>query len=836
MGLEGKIIGVAALTAVVSLTGCSNRIGDLKVSINDHVGEFMLQKSGVTQEPGYTDYVKYRDEGKLDADGYYVDLEDVTTEELQGEIYVTFAKNKNLNTRYYTDESCSASSVIDSSVYYLNPGDQLYATYEKSPNVYTSEYDFSRFRIDEYDGENHIESTVLQMVKSGDKYVLSIPSDYTGTSISIIPLGEYSPKTITADANYIDDNGKNQKASGHWSVNGTEFSETIDISCTSAYTVSFQYDSNEYFFVSSEPQCFYSDNDEGIVEFKRYEANSTISDYSIELHKKLTISLPSDVERRVQVVGGGTWISVTPDKSFQLESKKYGDVVGLITDSKWEDLSSIKELRVMSEELLSDGTYKYTLKVRAKDGDFEFEPSDYQYEHGTINFYLNGNLITDTEYLAPDTVITFEQKSADEGYWLKGSNRSITVRDKKEDTIAALKAIEFVPQDPVIVRLPQPSAGGTITYIDPESKRPIATETTELSTYQGSEIDMTLRASSGWTSDVVEYTYIVTGGRTQTIKINDKNVDDVFVESEDHKPKLTITLARSVGDTMDFAVSASGWEEKGIKYDLNPFVNTRTNKIGTDKSIEIYAYHRTNQAGKVVRAEITRTDTNKNETRETMFLDDSHDAFDSIDIYESGTNAALETTYTAIDITISVIDAVRYSSVKPKDHTVITVNRKKTGEMLSDGDLVSPSEDVIVTIAPDPGYYITADKNITGDTYAEKKKYSKYLDEIDSILDDIEVHKYITVSLDKSDSYATYEYRLDRDTVSGQIRVKEGQKLELTYTITDETYELTEAQGGILFGLGSSTSEATKSIEITRGMDGTRITKEAFGIETKRKD
>ena len=89
------------------------------------------------------------------------------------------------------------------------------------------------------------------------------------------------------------------------------------------------------------------------------------------------------------------------------------------------------------------------------------------------------------------------------------------------------------------------------------------------------------------------------------------------------------------------------------------------------------------------------------------------------------------------------------------------------------------------------------------------------------------------MTLDSSDTFATYTYKLDGKEVSGTITVKEGQKLTLTYEITDSAYKLKEGAGGVpLVGWGKSYTKVSKDLTITPGMDGKTITKDDFGIET----
>ena len=112
--------------------------------------------------------------------------------------------------------------------------------------------------------------------------------------------------------------------------------------------------------------------------------------------------------------------------------------------------------------------------------------------------------------------------------------------------------------------------------------------------------------------------------------------------------------------------------------------------------------------------------------------------------------------------------------------------------------------------------------------------FDEYQKNISSIISKHPAEKYYRITLDRSDSYAEYSYKLDGKSVTGTIDAKAGQKLELTYKITDSAYKLSKAHNGTLIGLGSSTSTATESITVTAEMDGKRLKKTDFGIETEK--
>jgi len=112
-------------------------------------------------------------------------------------------------------------------------------------------------------------------------------------------------------------------------------------------------------------------------------------------------------------------------------------------------------------------------------------------------------------------------------------------------------------------------------------------------------------------------------------------------------------------------------------------------------------------------------------------------------------------------------------------------------------------------------------------------KYSKYLDNFDEISNDHWAKKYITIYLDKSDSFATYEYYLDGTNVSNQSKliVKNGQTIKLKYTINgNDTHTLIDGDG-IWFGEDDKIS--TEEIKVKFEMDGKTLTRKDFNILLK---
>lgn len=526
-----------------------------------------------------------------------------------------------------------------------------------------------------------------------------------------------------------------------------------------------------------------------------------------------------------------------------IQHLKYGDVITLKTDQAWKRLENSRNLILTDTRSIDEEPYKYqyTLTVPEKDSEFVFDPKEYsKRDHGTLIFKCFGQTVNTPQYLAKGSKIYYEEESADGGYWLSGKDTShcITV-DDEESTRKELENIHFTKKVNVLLSLPQPEVGGSIIYKSNGEE----IEESEISVYSGTAITMKCDPWEGWIAPAGEAEYTVDESLSQSATFGGKDIDSVFTEDEGHKPSLKLALEKSVGQSMEFTLKASGYTMDVTRYGGGWKVSDLFNKsasdygrsnqeyvingqkIGTDKPIILTMANRAIQAGKAVRIKITLTDTAGNTSIELRYIDDLTNEVEPIYIYQPGTNADDTTWYSAVSISIGVVDIEHYEAPEAAAHTNVTVRSASTGEELTNGMLIEGSQKVRVSITPEQGYYITG-KKVSGDAFAETLTFDQYLKQIGSLIDSHPAAEYYMVTLDDSDPYADYVYKLDGKTVSGKTYVKDGQKLTLTYEITDSNYRLTEARGGVPFiKLGASTTKAEESIFISREMNGTKLTK-----------
>lgn len=816
-----KHVFLSIILSMIMLTGCG--------SLDEYISEKITEKSGVLQDENYIKYEEYKNSGMIDEDGLYIN--DETIEEKAGNVHISFASNNNLKTNFYLDSLGTDS--IEAFNFYTNSGSSIYAKTKLSDDIRSSVYEFAGYNIYSYSPDNkrklvnYVEANVDEITE------IMIPSDDEITEYSIEPVGKYGTVKLSFADYLLGDDDSRTELSSEWFIDDKSCNEdkTAEISPISSCIISCKYDSDEYFFISSEPESYYNNNEDGLVIFPQREATDTDTTYSIDLHKYIEVSIPIDHSRKI-AVNGEPMQQYQSDSSLDLKKLVYGDYVKIETDSEWMELEQNRELILSSTENKS-GSYIYTLMLPEKGGEFLFDPSEYSYEHGSFEFKCFGSVVNAPQMLKKGSKIYYDLKSVDEGYWLSKGTHCIVVGEEAE-TRDALNKIHFSPMVQVTVELKQPDFGGHIEY-SVDGKRVYSNT---VSTYSGKVIGMKISHWEGWMCDIDSTQYVVKDDSVQCANINGKDVNSLFKEDDWHKPVLTIVLDDSVGAEMMVNVEASGVSKTDKSY-AEGWFKMRTDytlvnkeKIGTEKGIVLSLSNSAIPKGKALKIQVNKSQADsKNIEKKLIYVDDVVNLRDPIQIYSDDEIDTTSKYYKDISINISLVDICKFRAVSPKTNTTIVVRNADTMEELKNNQFVEASQKLIVTINPDKGYYISG-KKTENDVYQNTMEYSDYEEDIDSIVESHSVGKYYKITLDESDSFATYTYELDGKKVAGTVYAKENQELELDYKINDEVHELAEEKGGF-FGLGASVKEETEEIKITPSLDGKTITRKDFNIRLK---
>ena len=532
-----------------SVTGCSavNTGERFKDRINDAVKE----RSEINSDSDYINYKADLSAGRL-TDGHYsytgfAGVDRSGADDTAGKAAVSLSQNSMLNVHYYLDEA-HKNEITDPyhGFVYLAPGQSLYAVTEKKSGSSPEKYSFSSFRVFSIkDGKKTLVSEEYD-TKTG--LFFTAPDNCDGLEFSAAPVGKYENKELTLSDYYTDDTFAHIDAEGKWTIGDKEFTAgKAEAGPFGLYTVKYEFDADKYFFVSSEPK--YSSLDENTVVFGRASASDDISEYSVELHPYISVTMKTP-ESNVKIeVNGEAAGSFTKGQDIVIDHLKFGDTIVLNCSKK--DVPQYDKT-VLSLEKSDDNFAQYTFIVKEQSEDFTFDPADYTFEHGKVTFSYLGNPITGKISLAAGRQIEYSEASADDGYWLPTGNNVITVSEDPEETEKQLEKIRFYEKKLVTVTLPQPSAGGTVIY--KKDDRTLTGKTEKM--LAGTEIKLILKPWAGWESAADGDTFTVSDeSDEQTVTIGDVNVKNIFKEISEHRPKLKVIADKLVGTDMQFTVT-----------------------------------------------------------------------------------------------------------------------------------------------------------------------------------------------------------------------------------------------------------------------------------------
>lgn len=226
---------------------------------------------------------------------------------------------------------------------------------------------------------------------------------------------------------------------------------------------------------------------------------------------------------------------------------------------------------------------------------------------------------------------------------------------------------------------------------------------------------------------------------------------------------------------------------------------------------------------------VKKTDDGGKEYTSTQYMSGSAQRI-HVDLY--GGEQDQGRAYKKITVTVSHVEAAAYTPVTVENGTV-TLALKEDGRELTGGAVLEKKSEVTVTIKPKDGYYISGSNEASG-AYSETMKFEKWEKDQQKILAAHPIQKAMWVTLNSEDGHGLCVYKLNDEVVSGKVRLEDGQKLELTYSLTDEEYEIDRGWWDPYkyFSSGSKTA----SITVSADLDGKTLTPADFGIELKKKE
>ena len=374
---------------MMALVGCGSGENAISTAVNTYMEKNIVESMNLKADEDYGQYEEIVQEDAIDDEGYFKSNEvDCGVLEDFDVVHVTFAKNSYITIQYFG--KADMTDELDPGGAYLPENACIYANITEINNPNTDAYQFSGFEIWEFD-ENNQKKKELEAVSSGDGLVYQIPEGFGGKEIAIVPLGEYIVRNILLNDYERDNNGTEIALAGTWSVNDdTTTGNSASVTPVANYTVTYRYDPEAYVLVSSEPECLYNNETDGIVSFEEVSADQNIDSFSVELHKKsgdmefdpdkyrvehaeiaysyqgmaigTPIFIPDDgkIEYEIKNVEEGYW--VPGSMTGEMEPGRISEMIGNLVYKK-------EKVRVTLPQPDRGGTITYTLDGKILTGD-----------------------------------------------------------------------------------------------------------------------------------------------------------------------------------------------------------------------------------------------------------------------------------------------------------------------------------------------------------------------------------------------------------------------------------------------------------------------------------
>ncbi len=271
-----------ALLCVMLLSGCGR--------IQEKIEEILWDHSGASDDQSYQQYRRLQSENRLDGDGLYRsdELERMQTalrEEPAGAVHVSFARSEFLHFTYYRDEAMTEE--LPGENCRLNPGDAIYASAPVLSDRSSPLYRFEEFQIREYDEAGKMKRLLAES-REAPGLVFRIPGDFSGTEISVMPLGGYRNRTVNFNAYSLQPDGqKRALENGVWEINGKRYGNvSVEIKPLESYRVVYDYGAykDDWYFVESDPESYWDNSNDGTITFMAVPSDEERVDYSVRLH------------------------------------------------------------------------------------------------------------------------------------------------------------------------------------------------------------------------------------------------------------------------------------------------------------------------------------------------------------------------------------------------------------------------------------------------------------------------------------------------------------------------------------------------------------------------
>jgi hypothetical protein len=304
------------------------------------------------------------------------------------------------------------------------------------------------------------------------------------------------------------------------------------------------------------------------------------------------------------------------------------------------------------------------------------------------------------------------------------------------------------------------------------------------------------------------------------------------------KTELTVSLDSSVGTNIGFNIIASGYNKTKYydKQTLNRDDKLDPISIGLENNITISIVDGSLSADQAIKLTINKTDGNNEKTKEIKYIAETGGSAE-ITLYD-GEVKNTSKIYQTVDIEISLVDVMEVKIPEIDNGTIkLVLNDCTESEELESGSIIEGSRKVTVTISPKSGYYVSGKntkENGSSYQYEKSMKLSDYEDDITDIIQNHEIRKLYSITLDTDDPYGTVTFKRNGDIVTGTIKVREEDTLTLEYELTASGYEIVRESDDVLSSINNwrknvfSSNKETTEIPLSEDLDGKTLKRETY--------
>ena len=297
-----KKLFILCAAATATLSGCAwQNMGDL---YNDHLESQVEEKAGLDSDAEYAEYSEMKSDGRLDDEGYFRKGDEEPGEEpttvppMSGSVRLSISGNSRFGIEYFRDKE---RTVPISTPCCLDPGESIYASEPEIIGAKSPFFHFAGFRMWDQSGGKPGE------IEQDELLVITIPADFSGTEVSVEPVGVYDDRFVKISDYCIDASGKRVELGGQWTFNNDAVYDDQTLPAYVTYNISYEFDPEEYYFVESVP-AQYSSQEAGRVTFNALEPTDTTGEFEVQLRHYIDASIqaPKGLKRSASTVGKRT--------------------------------------------------------------------------------------------------------------------------------------------------------------------------------------------------------------------------------------------------------------------------------------------------------------------------------------------------------------------------------------------------------------------------------------------------------------------------------------------------------------------------------------------------